>query len=41
MSNMTDSDPLALYTRTCQIIVCALMMGVVSFLAIVISRSRR
>jgi hypothetical protein len=36
MSDMTDSDALQPITRTCQIIVGALIMGVVIFLAIVL-----
>lgn len=36
MSNMTDSDALLPFTRTCQIIIGALVMGVVSFLVIVV-----
>ena len=36
MSDMTDPDALEPFTRTCQIIVGALIMGVVIFLVIVI-----
>ena len=36
MSNMTDSEPLAPFVRICQVIVGALVMGVVTFLVMVV-----